>query len=189
MRGPSSLQSSDLRTLFSQPYYTPFNGAEFSIDDGTGELFSSDLPAGVQVFPQQEKRARNQVYICEEGRDVDMYQQLMRIAIVANVLGISVPVTSKFSTAKILHRHKPASSLSSINSLLYQLVLLYSPFTLHSQNCSRLPRTVPSGSVNGSFLSRTVPFWKGSAIDSRTVLEVFCLSVNAINSGIVPTHA
>ena len=63
------------------------------------------------------------------------------------------------------------------------------PFTLHSQNCSRLPRTVPSGSVNGSFLSRTVPFWKGSAIDSRTVLELFRVSVNAINSGTVPTHA
>ena len=63
------------------------------------------------------------------------------------------------------------------------------PFTLHSQNCSSLPRTVPSGSVNGSFLSRTVPFWKGRAIDSRTVLELFRVSVNAIIPGTVPTHA
>ena len=67
--------------------------------------------------------------------------------------------------------------------------LLIPPFTLHSQNCSMLPGTVPSGRVNGSFLSRTVPFWKGSAIDSRTVLELFRVSVNAINSGTVPTHA
>ena len=34
--------------------------------------------------------------------------------------------------------------------------------------------------MNGSFLSRTVPFWKGSAIDSRTVLELFRVSVNVI---------
>ena len=71
----------------------------------------------------------------------------------------------------------------------FGIVACYTSFTLHTQNCSRLPRTVPSGSVNGSFLSRTVPFWKGSAIDSRTVLELFRVSVNAINSGTVPTHA
>ena len=65
----------------------------------------------------------------------------------------------------------------------------YTSFTLHSQNCSRLPRTVPSGSVNNSFLSRTVLFWKGSAIDSRTVPELFRINVNAINSKTVPAHA
>ena len=51
------------------------------------------------------------------------------------------------------------------------------------------PRTVPSGSVNGHFLFRTVPLWKGNVFDSRTVPELFYVGVNAIFPRTVPVHA
>ena len=85
--------------------------------------------------------------------------------------------------------HARRGLIMVIHHLFVLIMCTYTPFTLHSQNCSSLPRTVPSGSVNGSFLSRTVPFWKGRAIDSRTVLELFRVSVNGIIPGTVPEHA
>ena len=72
------------------------------------------------------------------------------------------------------------------NSLYYNKHLFNTPFTLQSQNCSSLSRTVPSGSVNGHFLSRTVPLWKGKAFDSRTVPKLFHVGVNTIFPRTVP---
>ena len=76
--------------------------------------------------------------------------------------------------------------MSNNKNLQFYLFLCHyfkfnTPFTLHSQNWSNLSRTVPSGSVNGHFLSGTVPLWKGKAFDSRTVPEIFRVGECIIN--------